>query len=121
LRRRMEFRLAGKDITGIPIPVSHPCGCIAKIGLIIFGRRSVPWGFRQLLNHVHKEYSGPNDLAIIVTENGFAIADEHTFSLDKIIDDKERQEYFDLYLTELCEAVKEGVRIDGYMGWSLLE
>jgi len=81
----------------------------------------VPWGFRQVLDHIHKEYAQPNDIGIIVTENGFPIENEETFDLEGIINDKERQEYFNLYLTELCQATKGGMRIDGYMGWSLLE
>lgn len=68
-----------------------------------------------------KQYAQPNDLGIIITENGFAIENEHTFDLERVVNDKERQEYFDLYLTELCEAAKGGMKIDGYMGWSLLE
>jgi beta-glucosidase/6-phospho-beta-glucosidase/beta-galactosidase len=81
----------------------------------------VPWGFRQLLNHVHKQYAGPNGLGIIITENGFAIQDEADRTLDQIVDDKERQEYYDLYITELCQAHKEGIKMEGYLGWSLLE
>lgn len=82
---------------------------------------TVPWGFRQLLNHVHKQYAGPNGLGIIITENGFAIQDEADRTLEQIVDDKERQEYYDLYITELCQAHKEGIKMEGYLGWSLLE
>ncbi|KAG7527744.1 hypothetical protein FFLO_06625 [Filobasidium floriforme] len=82
---------------------------------------TVPWGFRQLLNHVHKQYAGPNGLGIIITENGFAIQDEADRTLEQIVDDKERQEYYDLYITELCQAHKEGIKMEGYLGWSLLD
>jgi hypothetical protein len=91
------------------------------IDVIDTGLLAVPWGFRQLLNHVHKQYAGPNGLGIIITENGFAIQDEAERTLEQIVDDKERQEYYDLYITELCQAHKEGIKMEGYLGWSLVE
>jgi beta-glucosidase/6-phospho-beta-glucosidase/beta-galactosidase len=43
-------------------------------------------------------------------------------SLEQIVDDKDRQEYLNLYIKALCDASKEdGVLVTGFYTWSLLE
>lgn len=88
---------------------------------------TVPWGFHKLLHYVHDtwvksaaEFRG-RPMSIVVTENGFAGQDEADQSLEVIVDDARRQEYFESYLLKLVQATREGVPISGYMGWSLLE
>jgi beta-glucosidase len=82
----------------------------------------VPWGFRQLVQHVHKRYIAPSGQRLYITENGFATKDEGERPLEQIIRDTERQAYYALYLRELAEAARDdGVNVGGYMAWSLLD
>ena len=54
-----------------------------------------------------------------VTENGFAVRDEHQMSLSEALRDKDRLEYFEGYANAMLEAVSEdGVPVKGYFGWS---
>lgn len=86
---------------------------------------TVPWGFEKLLKHIDATWARDNvtgkHLPIYVTENGFAGPDEGEGSLEEIVDDVRRQEYYDGYLAALVRAKQAGVPIKGYMAWSLLE
>lgn len=75
-----------------------------------------------MLVHVWKTYAEPLGLDVYVYENGYAIEGEAKLPLEDIINDKSRQEYYDLYIGALCNAVKDhGVKMAGYHCWSLLE
>lgn len=75
-----------------------------------------------MLLHVWQTYAQPKNLEIYVYENGYAVEHEADLPLHEIIDDKHRQEYYLLYISALCEAVRDhGVRMAGYHCWSLLE
>jgi beta-glucosidase len=83
---------------------------------------AVPWGFRKLLQHIHQRYLLPNDIPLWVTENGFAGEGESRWTREEQINDTQRQDYYAGYLKELAEAVLvDGIRVEGYMAWSLLE
>jgi beta-glucosidase len=90
--------------------------------LISLKLSTVPWGFRKLLRHLHQKYTKPLGLPIIITENGFPVEDEGKLELADIINDTARQAFFESYLKELIEAVRDdGIEMSGYFGWSLLE
>ena len=55
---------------------------------------------------------------IIITENGSAFKDELK---NGVIDDTERIEYFQQHLKALLKAKKEGVKIQGYFAWTLMD
>ncbi|KFY87335.1 hypothetical protein V498_07206 [Pseudogymnoascus sp. VKM F-4517 (FW-2822)] len=101
---------------------------VYKDGVLI-GRRgenghphTVPWGFRNLLIHCWETYAKELYMPIIVYENGYAVEHESKMGLEDIINDKYRQEFYDLYIGALCDAVKDhGVWITGYHCWSLLD
>ncbi|KFY53879.1 hypothetical protein V496_07362 [Pseudogymnoascus sp. VKM F-4515 (FW-2607)] len=101
---------------------------VYKDGVLI-GRRgenghphTVPWGFRNLLIHCWETYAKELDMPIIVYENGYAVEHESKMGLEDIINDKYRQEFYDLYIGALCDVVKDhGVWITGYHCWSLLD
>ncbi|KAI1786207.1 beta-glucosidase [Ganoderma leucocontextum] len=77
-----------------------------------------PEGFRQLLNYLYKRYSKP----IYVTENGFAVKDEHTMPLAQALADHDRVQYFKGSTAAILAAVREdGVDIRSYFAWSLLD
>ncbi len=55
---------------------------------------------------------------IIITENGAAFEDKLE---GKKIHDKERIDFFETYLSEVLRAKKEGVPVEGYLVWSMLD
>lgn len=75
-----------------------------------------------MLRHVHKSYTASTGVPIIVTENGFMVKDEAKASIEDVVNDADRQTFFNGYIKELAQAVRDdGIVIGGYMGWSLLE
>jgi beta-glucosidase len=55
---------------------------------------------------------------IVVSENGAAFED---FLEDDKVEDKERIRFFQAYLTNVLKAKKEGIKVTGYLAWSLLD
>lgn len=84
---------------------------------------AAPWlqtygpGLYHLLKYIWETYKKP----IYVTENGFAVQNEDTMSLEQALQDKDRLEYYQQYTQALLDAVKEGVDVKGYFAWSLLD
>jgi beta-glucosidase len=71
-----------------------------------------------MLNWVWHRYGVP----IYVTENGFSIPNENAICIDEALNDKMRVHYYQGYLNAMLDAVNiDGVRVLGYMAWSLLE
>ncbi|XP_065341160.1 myrosinase 1-like [Cloeon dipterum] len=71
----------------------------------------VPWGFRKLVNWIHKEYNG---VRLIVTENGFSDHGQ--------IKDDDRAKYYTSYINELMKAINlDGCNIFGYTAWSIID
>ncbi|KAF5971696.1 glycoside hydrolase family 1 [Fusarium coicis] len=82
----------------------------------------VPWGFRKLLVHTWETYCKAQNIPIVISECGFSVEHEQHMSLEQIVDDKDRQEYLNLYIKALCDASKEdGVLVTGFYTWSLLD
>ncbi|KAI0030154.1 beta-glucosidase [Vararia minispora EC-137] len=80
--------------------------------------QTYPQGFRDLLNYLYKKYKKP----IYVTENGFAVKDEHAMSLEDALHDADRVEYFRGMTDAIARAVAEdGVDVRAYFPWSLLD
>jgi beta-glucosidase/6-phospho-beta-glucosidase/beta-galactosidase len=59
------------------------------------------------------------ELAIYVTENGAAYPDE--VGPDGSVDDEERRRYFELHVDACRQAVAEGLPLQGYFAWSLMD
>ncbi|XP_053127995.1 lactase-like protein [Hemicordylus capensis] len=74
---------------------------------------SVPWGFRRLLNFVKARYGNP---LIYVTENGISEKLQYAQLCDEW-----RTDYLKGYINEMLKAMKDGVNIQGYTVWSLLD
>ncbi|GFZ51662.1 beta-glucosidase [Saitozyma sp. JCM 24511] len=84
--------------------------------------KMVPWGFRKIIQYLQNKYLGPTGTPLIISENGFAPAGEHTKRLPDVLQDDERIEYFQGYLGQMVEAVSSGgIDIKGYFAWSLLD
>ncbi|MEN9685025.1 MAG: hypothetical protein RLZZ28_811 [Bacteroidota bacterium] len=56
--------------------------------------------------------------AIIVTENGAFFKDK---LVKGVVNDQERIRYFEQYLSALLKARKEGVPVNGYFAWTLMD
>ncbi len=82
----------------------------------------VPWGFRNLLQYIHKTYTSHTGLSIIVTEQGFCMKNENEMPIEEACNDLQRIDYYKGYLGEVSKAIKEdGIDISGYFAWSLAE
>ncbi|WP_316805207.1 GH1 family beta-glucosidase [Pedobacter nototheniae] len=69
-------------------------------------------------NIIKQFASYPNVNNIMITENGAAFHDK---LIDGRIADLERIEYFKLYLDALLKAKNEGLKINSYMAWTLMD
>ena len=75
-----------------------------------------PEGLLHFLRRCHTEFSG--DLPLFVTENGMANADE---VVDGVIDDQIRIDYLAQHFDAGKKAIAEGVPLNGYFAWSLMD
>lgn len=79
----------------------------------------VPWGMRGLLNYIWKKYNHPE---IYITENGVDIPHESFMPLNEALNDTFRVNFYRDYLSEVDKAINlDGVKVRGYMAWSLLD
>ena len=74
-----------------------------------------PEGLTELLLRVHNDYAVP---PIYVTENGGAFKDEKR---DGGVHDPMRTDYIARHIAAVADAIRQGVRMEGYMVWSLLD
>ena len=74
-----------------------------------------PQGLTDLLKRVQRDY---NPASILITENGASYLDQ---VIDGSIDDPERTAYFQSHLAASLEALRKGVKLDGYFAWSFLD
>ena len=74
-----------------------------------------PEGLTELLLRVHDDYAVP---PLYVTENGGAFKDQW---LAGRVHDHARTDYIARHIAAVAEAMRLGVRMGGYMVWSLLD
>ncbi|KAK4500971.1 hypothetical protein PRZ48_006777 [Zasmidium cellare] len=96
-----------------------------KEGVSIGPETQSPWlrphaiGFRKLLGWISNRYGRPT---IYVTENGTSVKGESQLPVEQAIHDEFRCQYFRDYIEALVQARNEdGVDVQGYMAWSLLD
>jgi len=75
----------------------------------------VPWGCRKLLEWIAERYQNP---PVYITENGCAYDDDVR---DGVVDDQRRIDFYESYLQECAKAIENGVQLNGYFAWSLLD
>ncbi|OQO69287.1 6-phospho-beta-galactosidase [Enterococcus villorum] len=75
-----------------------------------------PQGLEDMLLFIKKRY--PNYKKIYITENGLGSKDQ--FKDGQIIDD-ERINYARLHLAAILRARKQGIKVEGYFMWSLMD
>ena len=74
-----------------------------------------PEGLTELLLRLHRDYAVP---PLYVTENGGAFRDQMQ---DGRVRDTDRTRYIAQHIAAVGEAMRLGVRMEGYMVWSLLD
>ena len=74
-----------------------------------------PQGLTELLLRLHRDYTLP---PIFITENGAAFPDE---VINQQVHDSQRQRYIARHIAATLDAMRQGVRVDGYFVWSLLD
>lgn len=74
-----------------------------------------PQGLTQLLVRLHQDYAVP---PLYVTENGGAFKDPMEQGL---VHDADRTSYIAQHIQAVADAMRQGVRMQGYMVWSLLD
>ena len=78
-----------------------------------------PEGLTRLLRRIHDQYTHPAGVAIAVTENGAAFAD--TLGPGGTVRDVDRADFLDAHLNAILDAVDDGIPVDGYFYWSLMD
>lgn len=74
-----------------------------------------PEGLTELLVRLHRDYPVP---PLYVTENGGAFKDQLS---DGRIHDTGRTDYIQRHIAAMADAMRQGVRMGGYMVWSLMD
>ena len=85
-------------------------GPLTDIGWEIY-----PQALTELLVSLNEKYTLP---PVYITENGAAMKDTID---DGQVNDLDRISYYQQHLTALHNATQQGVRIDGYFAWSLMD
>ena len=74
-----------------------------------------PKAFTELLVSLNKKYTLP---PIYITENGAAMADKIA---EAVVNDQDRIDYYQEHLNAVNDAIEQGVKVDGYFAWSLMD
>ncbi|KAL9269997.1 Beta-glucosidase 11-like protein [Drosera capensis] len=77
-----------------------------------------PEGIQYTTKYVKDMY---NDPPIIITENGVAELNNLTLPLNEALQDYQRIRYHTLHLIALLKAIRNGIRVQGYIVWSILD
>lgn len=83
--------------------------------LTAMGWEVYPEGLTELLLRLHRDYPVP---PLVITENGGAFAD---VLVDGRVDDAPRTRYLASHIAAVADAMKQGVKVGGYMVWSLMD
>ena len=84
-------------------------------GVTDMGWEIYPRGLTDVLLRLQRDYPVP---PLYVTENGGAFKDK---LVDGRINDSERTDYIARHIDAVADAIRQGVRMQGYMVWSLLD
>mgnify|MGYP000493799115 CR=1 FL=1 len=74
-----------------------------------------PQALTELLISLNEKYSLP---PVYITENGAAIDDEIN---NGEVSDQRRISYYNAHLNAVNDAIEQGIKIDGYFAWSLMD
>ncbi|CAI9102511.1 OLC1v1000793C1 [Oldenlandia corymbosa var. corymbosa] len=79
---------------------------------------SYPKGLWNLLLYIKRRYKDP---VIYITENGVDEVNDASLPLEQALQDNYRIQYYYRHLQFIHKAIKNGVRVRGYYGWSLID
>lgn len=101
------------DGADAPLRVAHvrPTGTPRTLDREIYAQ-----GLHETLARLHAEYGFSS---LVVTENGAAFADE--LGADGVVHDAGRVEFFRAHLEQIVRARGDGIPVDGYFAWSLMD
>ncbi|KAL5830971.1 hypothetical protein ACOSQ4_016325 [Xanthoceras sorbifolium] len=88
------------------------------IGPTGLGGNIYPKGLQKLLKYMMEEYQNP---AIYITENGFGQQRNDSLPLETQLKDQSRVNFIRQHLYRILKAIKVGVKVKGYIYWSLLD
>ncbi|KAH7837571.1 hypothetical protein Vadar_015320 [Vaccinium darrowii] len=79
-----------------------------------------PKGIQNLLLYIKNKYNSPR---IYITENGLDQKDDLTkpVTIKEALNDTLRIKYYHDHLSNILEAMKAGVKVEGYFAWSLVD
>ncbi|KAG6467318.1 hypothetical protein ZIOFF_074875 [Zingiber officinale] len=78
----------------------------------------VPRGMEKIVMYTKQRYE---NISMFITENGYPQKSDHRTPLKILLNDKERVEYLQTYLTSLHRAMRQGADVRGYFIWSLMD
>ncbi|CAN6235612.1 unnamed protein product [Urochloa humidicola] len=78
----------------------------------------VPEGIKKAVTYIKNRY---NNMPMFITENGYAQGGDRYAKVDDWLQDQDRIDYLDSYLTHLAEVIKDGADVRGYFVWSLMD
>jgi beta-glucosidase len=92
----------------------------AKRGVAAENITEMGWEvYPEGIYHLLKKFNAyPQIKKIIVTENGAAFPD--TLAAGRVADPR-RQQFIENYLGQVLRAKEEGVRVDGYFIWTMMD
>jgi beta-glucosidase len=96
---------------GEPVSLPHPIG----IGRTVYHWPVTPDSLYWGPKFFYERYGKP----IVITENGLGLSD--WVHIDGKVHDPQRIDFLQRYLRALRQAAEEGVAIDGYFQWSLMD
>ncbi|KAL4588844.1 hypothetical protein LXL04_001741 [Taraxacum kok-saghyz] len=79
---------------------------------------SYPSGLYEWLMYIKSTYGDPS---ITITENGWPDKTDNTMKIQEALVDNARIEYHDAHIQNVLKAMKDGVNVDGYFVWSLMD
>ncbi|XBI97953.1 hypothetical protein VPH35_018242 [Triticum aestivum] len=80
------------------------------------GYYDVPEGMEYIVKYVNQRYK---NTPVYVTENGYSQHSNNT--MDELMNDGERVNYLQGYVTCLSSAVRKGANVRGYFVWSIID
>ncbi|MBX3093356.1 MAG: family 1 glycosylhydrolase [Cryobacterium sp.] len=78
-----------------------------------------PEGLTRLLRRIRDDYTAAADVTLSITENGAAYDD--VVEPDGSIRDTDRAAFLREHLAAVLDAIEQGVEVEGYFYWSLLD
>jgi beta-glucosidase len=87
-----------------------------EYGVTAMGWEIYPEGIYELLTRISRE---DQDLPLYITENGAAFADQ--VDIDGKVKDEQRIAFLQEHLAQVKRAIDDGVKVQGYLVWSLLD